>query len=408
MVLSKGSINRLTEARARVRIQVSSGEACGWGATYLSDVWAWPDPALTHAQRDGVLRQWCLRIASRLAALVGGEAAHPLELGLRLHEKVCEDKGFETDLTNIPVLARAMCLSPFDAAMHDAVGNALGISGMCLYDVGVPVRTRGDRWFKGQSAVGTIAAMLRPRPLDRLAAWLVVGKQDDIDRDIRPWVADRGYHCLKLKLQGRDVAQDIARTAEVVGAVLGSGCPLRLSIDTNEACPNAAFVLEYLQALKRHHPVAFERLEYFEQPTARDIRKHPQDWRSVTKLKPVLLDEGLTSLDLLPLAEQQGWSGLALKTCKGHSLALVAAAWACEHGQPIALQDLTNPGIAAIHAAIMGAHLPTINGVELNSPQFSPAANEPYVRDWPGLFDVRHGYHRLSRTAPPGLGAAVP
>jgi hypothetical protein len=119
----------------------------------------------------------------------------------------------------------------------------------------------------------------------------------------------------------------------------------------------------------------------------------------------VLLDEGLTSLELLETAVAQGWSGLALKTCKGHSFALVAAAWAREHGLSLALQDLTNPGLAAIHAVLFAAHIPMQNGIELNSPQFTPAANAAYLPHLSGLFEPREGLHRLPPPVPDGLGS---
>jgi hypothetical protein len=121
----------------------------------------------------------------------------------------------------------------------------------------------------------------------------------------------------------------------------------------------------------------------------------------------VMLDEGLTDLDLLDEAVAQGWSGLALKTCKGHSFALVAAAWAQRRGMPLALQDLTNPGLALIHAALFAARVPTVNGAELNSPQFTPAANGAWLPRLAALFDPRDGLHHLPHPAPPGLGSSL-
>ena len=67
----------------------------------------------------------------------------------------------------------------------------------------------------------------------------------------------------------------------------------------------------------------------------------------------------------------------------------------------VSLQDLTNPGISLIHAALVGAHLPTINGAELNSPQFTPAANSEFVERLPELFVPRDGVHRLPARFPP-------
>ncbi len=407
LILSAGRIDRVTEARVRVVVQTPAGEAEGLGSIYLSDLWSWPDAALSHEQRDMALRQLCASLAAGIQKLVGSEPAHPLELGLRLHDAVCHPGVVDVPGYDVPVLARAMCLSPFDAAIHDGVGRALGVCALHLYDPAAAFTSAADRWMTSPTTCHAIAAMLNGSPRDRLPAWLIVGKDDDMERDIRPWYAAQGYRCFKLKLHGRDVAEDMARTIEVARVARGWGCEPRISVDTNEACRDSAFVLEYLQGLRRDDPDAFARLEYLEQPTARDIAAHPSDWRSVTQLKPVLLDEGLTSLDLLPVAAEQGWSGLALKTCKGHSFALVAAAWAHERGLPIALQDLTNPGVSAIHAALLGAYLPTINGVELNSPQFTPAANAPYRGDWPGLFDVRDGYHKVDHLAPLGLGAVL-
>jgi hypothetical protein len=119
----------------------------------------------------------------------------------------------------------------------------------------------------------------------------------------------------------------------------------------------------------------------------------------------VLLDEGLTDFALMPLAQQQGWSGFALKTCKGHSFCLLAATWARQHGLAVSLQDLTNPGRSLIHAALLAAHLPTLNGVELNAPQYTPAANAGWQERLPGLFIPQDGFHRLPERIPQGLGA---
>jgi hypothetical protein len=71
----------------------------------------------------------------------------------------------------------------------------------------------------------------------------------------------------------------------------------------------------------------------------------------------------------------------------------------------LSLQDLTNPGLSAIHAALFAAHVPTINGVELNSPQFTPAANAPWLPRLAGLLEPRDGMHRLGDGPIIGLGS---
>lgn len=400
--ISSGKITEITEARAEVRVVVDGKEAVGRGSIYLSDLWAWPEPSLTHDQRDAVLRELCDHINASLWDLCGAEPEHPMELGLRLHNSLCHNAPPDGP----SILARAMCASPFDAAIHDAVGIALGRSAFDFYHQHSPIPT-GDALFSGGSACGAVSAALKKPPRTEFDCWLIVSRGDSFGEDgVAPWIRERGYRAFKVKILGKDNADDAGRTAEVYRAVkdMGVAAP-RLTVDSNEANPNADSVLDYLDRLRAIDPQAFEALEYLEQPTARDILANPNDWREVTSLKPVLLDEGLTSFDILPVAQEQGWSGLALKTCKGHSFALLAAAWASERGMMISLQDLTNPGLSAIHAALFAAHIPTSNGVELNSPQYTPAANSEWLPRLGSLLEPRDGSHRLPEAAPPGLGS---
>src|SRR6476661_5818773 len=227
--------------------------------------------------------------------------------------------------------------------------------------------------------------------------------EEPLEKTLTPAIRQHGYLCFKLKLTGRDNALDVGRTIDVYRTARASASTkVRLTVDTNEANPSVESVVDYLDRLKATNPDAFATLAYLEQPTSRDIRKHPFDWRPVAKNVPVMIDEGLTDLDVLAEARRQGYSGLALKTCKGHSMLLVCAAWAHRHGMSVSLQDLTNPGISLIHAALIGAHLPTINGAELNSPQFTPGANEGFAERLPGLFEPRGGVHRLPNEIPAG------
>lgn len=401
--ISSGLISEITEARARVTVDVDGREATGWGSIYLSDVWSWPEPSLTHDQRDRALRNLCEYIADNLAAFCG-TADHPLELGLRLHESICHGEA----MSRVPsALACAMCASPFDAAIHDAVGIALDKSAFDLYEEDTPIPS-GDPHFRQQGVCAAIRRMLQRPPRPECDAWLIVSKADSLSDDVAPWVRDRGYRAFKVKTLGRDNGADVARTVEVYQAVkqFGAARP-RLTVDSNEANPDAASVLEFLEMLKAADAEAFEALEYVEQPTGRDITVSRNDWRQVTRLKPVLLDEGLTGFEVLDEAVAQGWSGFALKTCKGHSFALTAAAWAHERGLLLALQDLTNPGFSAIHAALFAAHVPTLNGVELNSPQYTPAANGEWLPRLSGLLEPREGMHRIADASPIGLGSML-
>jgi L-alanine-DL-glutamate epimerase-like enolase superfamily enzyme len=403
--LSTGTIAEITEARATVEVAVGSNQirGVGRGSIYLSDLWAWPDPRYDHNTRDLILRGISERSAHELPNLGHDELVHPLELGLRLHDWVCHDLTIDE---NPPSLARAMCASPYDAAVHDAIGQATHQSAFLFYDE--PVQTpSADCFFSESCASQAIANVLRP-PRQTLPAWFLVSKPDNVDQMIPQVVRQRGYFCFKIKISGTDNHADANRVSEVFQTAHKGGVPQpRITIDSNEANPDSASVLEFLEILQVQDPAAYAALDYVEQPTGRDISIAAFDWREVTKKKPVFLDEGLTDLTTLELSREQGWSGFALKTCKGHSMLMASAAWGHAHGMALSLQDLTNPGISLIHGALVAAHLPTINGAELNSPQFTPDANQEFVPRLAHLFEPAAGTHIIEHSQPWGLGSTL-
>ncbi len=196
-----------------------------------------------------------------------------------------------------------MCASPFDAAIHDAVGIAIGKSAFEFYKEPMPFPT-ADPFFDGSACLAISDVISKPK--SELKAWYLVIKNDMAD-ELRPWVQDRGYRCFKIKILGKDNDYDVARTIEVyrIAKELGARS-IELCVDTNEANPDADSVLDYLQRLKTTDAEIYAAFQYFEQPTGRDITVHKFDWRAVTKLKPVMLDEGLSDLELMQEALEQG------------------------------------------------------------------------------------------------------
>jgi L-alanine-DL-glutamate epimerase-like enolase superfamily enzyme len=333
--LSSGVIESLTQVDASIALEIEGRQAVGRGAIYLSDLWAWPDQSQTHAERDLVLRRLCEMIADELPRRFRGENLHPLELGLRVHDLACNDLPLAP---NPSILARAMCGSPFDAAIHDAAGLALKRSAFALYQDAAKIPS-ADRYFPEIGACRAVAAVIQ-RPRSELPAWYIVSRDDCLERTMVPAIKKHGYRCFKLKVTGRDTQADATRTVEVYHKAMENGLAgPRITIDSNEANPSSDSVLDYLEQLKLADVHAYDALEYLEQPTDRDIRRNVVDWRDVARQKPVLLDEGLTDLNLLEEARRQGYSGLALKTCKGHSMLLTSAAWARQHNMLISLQD---------------------------------------------------------------------
>ena len=177
-------------------------------------------------------------------------------------------------------------------------GLAVGRSALALYDDRVPIPT-ADGYFPKTGACRAISVALQPLKTE-LPAWYIVGRNDDLQRSLIPAVRKHGYRCFKLKTTGSDNSFDIARTIEVYRTAVDVGASRpRLSIDSNEGNSSAESVLEFLGGLKFADTEAYAAVEYLEQPTDRDIRSTPFDWRAVARKKPVLLDEGLTDLTLL-------------------------------------------------------------------------------------------------------------
>ena len=63
------------------------------------------------------------------------------------------------------------------------------------------------------------------------------------------------------------------------------------SLDFNEKCANVEYLLDFIARVKERSPQAFERAQYIEQPTHRDLKAHPENkMHAVAKIKPVVID----------------------------------------------------------------------------------------------------------------------
>jgi hypothetical protein len=163
-------------------------------------------------------------------------------------------------------------------------------------------------------------------------------------------------------------------------------------------------VNEVLDRLQRDHPRLFERVLYVEQPFPYDLERHRLDVHSVSQRKPLFLDESAHDWRLVRLGRELGWTGVALKTCKTQTGALLSACWARAHGLQLMVQDLTNPMLAQIPHVLLAAHVGTIKGVETNAMQFYPEASVPEATVHPGIYRRRHGTIDLSTLQGPGFG----
>ncbi|QOV91976.1 mandelate racemase/muconate lactonizing enzyme family protein [Humisphaera borealis] len=420
-------VTYVTCARVRVTVKVADGrEAEGWGETPLSVTWVWPSK-LSYDARHDALKQFCQILARSWAGFA--QTGHPIEVGNDFieHELPTLLKAFnaERNAEPMPWLAALVCCSLFDIAVHDAYGRAQGVPiyqtynsrfmSRSLADLLVPAKGSGVD-FHGKFP-GDFLTLKRP---DTLAAWHLVGGVDPIDeseltgtepKDGHPvlladWIRTDGLKCLKIKLRGNDAAWDYTRTVKVGQIALAGGVDW-LTADFNCMVTDPAYVNEILDRLRDEHPRLYGMLLYVEQPFPYELEVHRIDTHSVSARKPLFLDESAHDWKHVALGRELGWTGVALKTCKTQTGALLSLCWAKAHGMTLMVQDLTNPMLAQIPHVLLAAHAGTIMGVETNAMQFYPAASEIEARVHPGIYQRRNGQVDLSTITGNGFGYEV-
>ena len=425
--LSKGVIEAITYATVTVQARTRGGTAVqGTGAILLSDVWAFPAPDLTHEEKDRLMRRLCRAIA---AWLQDDPYEDPIEKGIRLEQAAVElaaqlaDEEPLLQNTPMPRLAVLNCMAPFDAALHDAWGAALSVP---LYAAYTADNLNQDlsAWLGADFAGRYPADYLGPRRR-ALSVQHVVGFNDaltpaeadsqqpapaDLPADLTTWIERDRLRYLKLKLRGQSPAEDAARLIEVhtvaaqaMESAGVAGGP-RLSVDPNEAYLEAAMMLEILDRVAAEKPQVLAALDYVEQPTPRDLGAYTDTLHDVAARVPVVVDESLDDLDNLDWIHRLGWSGLAVKTCKGHTHSLLAYCWGRHHRLYLTLQDLTNPGLALVHSANFCAHLRLdVDCFEGNYRQFMPLSRPHEQAAHPAYFQVTDGQLLLPPDMGPGL-----
>jgi L-alanine-DL-glutamate epimerase-like enolase superfamily enzyme len=328
----------------------------------------------------------------------------------------------------MPFLGALIAASPVDHALHDAFGHAAGIDSYRGYGpecmgfdlsryLGPDYRGVYPSQFLRQDYLPQVPVFHLVGGLDllRRAEVTAAFPQDGIPNSLDDWIVRDGVYCLKVKLRGRDLAWDVARTQEVaaiyhaVRATARPDLPPRpyLTADTNEQCESPDYIVAYLRTLAEQTPQVFAEILYIEQPTERDLTAHRWDMRPIAQLKPVLIDESLSRIEDFALARELGWSGIALKSCKCLSSDLLFVPLAELAHIPYAVQDLTNPSLALLESVGLAARTHTILGVEANSRQFFPAANALAAAVHPDLYQVRNGVASTATLCGSGLGFQI-
>ncbi len=417
-------VDRATVLDVTIDVVDADGRtAQGFGSMPLGNVWSFPTRTLPYDVTLGAMKGLAARIEKIVAGC--GEAAHPLELARLLEPEfikaAAEESAARQLVEPLPALAVLVTASAFDAALHDACGKALGRSAFLTLTpdiIGHDLsRYLGDD-FRGQNLQDSIAK----GPAARVPLFHSVGGSDPVlDSEVKEtiddglpqaladWIRFNDLLRIKIKLQGEDLKWDIDRTL-AIDAVARATKPAhdwKYCADFNERCPNVEYVLEYLRKIEEQSPACFASIQYVEQPTSRNLRALPKvDMHAANKLRPIVVDEGLTDFESLLEARELGYTGLALKACKGQSHAVLFAAAARKYGMFLTVQDLTCPGAALVHSANIAAWVPGTAGLEANARQYLPAANKPWEEKFPGLFRITDGMlHTDCLAGRQGLGA---
>jgi L-alanine-DL-glutamate epimerase-like enolase superfamily enzyme len=322
----------------------------------------------------------------------------------------------------MPRLAQLVSASPLEAAIHDAYGKALGANSYNLLGKEYVNQDLGallNQDFAGEYLDRYTLREPKPRmPLYHLVGALDPLAPEDVTKPVGdglpeslgPWIHFNGLTHLKIKLNGDDLTWDVERVVAVervaAPAQASRGCrDWHYSLDFNEKCANVEYVLDFLGRLGERSPDAFRRVHYIEQPTHRDLKANPENrMHRAAAIKPVVIDESLVDLESLLLCREMGYSGVALKACKGHTEALLMGAAAQKHGMFLCVQDLSCPGLSFLHSASIAARVPTVAAIEGNSRQYCPAGNAPWRDRFPSMFNITDGTVGTGALIGPGLG----
>lgn len=419
------TLTSVTCARARIVVEDRQGRlASGWGETPLNVQWVWPS-SMTYAARHAALLEFTEQLAAAWADFA--EYGHPMEIGHAFQEQVLPTlrTGFNrncADDERLPLLAGLVCCSPFDIALHDAYGN---VHSKPVYETYTSEYMNRDLAYFIEPAADVDFDFAGKYPVDfmnadapdHLPVWHLVGGLDPLKESevngnrpnddepvlLSEWIERDGIQCLKIKLRGNDAAWDYQRLVDV-GRIAQANGKYWLTADFNCVASDPEYVNDILDRLKQNEPEFFNAILYVEQPFPYDLEAHRIDVHSVASRRPLLMDESAHNWEIVRLGRELGWTGVALKTCKTQTGAVLSLCWAKAHDMYVMVQDLTNPMLAQIPHVQLAAHADTMMGVESNGMQFYPRASDPEAKVHPGLYRRQNGQLDLSTLQGAGFG----
>jgi len=419
------TLTSATIARVKLTVRGEDGRtATGWGETPLSVQWVWPS-SLPYETRHAAMKDFCVELTSAWASFE--RSGHALEVGLAFQKEILPGltNAFSTArklAEPMPYLGALVCCSLFDIALHDAYGVYNSKDIYATYNAEFLSRDLSAYLVPAEGSGVSFAGKYPCDYLDlakkeSLPVWHLVGGLDLLTNlektggepvdgypvTLGDWIRVDGLKCLKIKLRGNDATWDYARLVRVGEIAIANGVEW-LTTDFNCTVTDPAYVNEILDRLRDEQPRIYGMILYVEQPFPYELEQNRIDVHSVSARKPLFMDESAHDWEHVKLGRELGWTGVALKTCKTQTGALLSLCWAKAHGMTLMVQDLTNPMLAQVPHVRLGAHAGTIMGVETNGMQFYPEASALEAAVHPGLYRRRNGRIDLTTLRGPGFG----
>jgi L-alanine-DL-glutamate epimerase-like enolase superfamily enzyme len=419
-------VKRASLVTVRCSVRTRAGRAStGFGSMPFNHTFSFPSKTLPDDTKNEAMKA----LAAELTKATGSyaEFGHPLGMNwdlMPVYERAAAAVSQRLGLAEpIPKLCILVTAAAFDAALHDAFGKVHQINSFDTY--GPAFMTHDLSRYLGAAYEGKYPGdyLLRKHKQQLRLCHLVSSVdpiepsentkpiQDGLPETLPEWIRYNGLLEFKIKLNGTDLNWDLERVRHIDRVVTQTQEQRGVKdwayvLDFNEKCPNVDYFIEFCRKLRSQMPVGYRRIKYTEQPTARDLKAHPEnDMHEAARLCPVVIDESLIDLDSLLLARSMGWTGAVIKSPKGLSHMLLMASVAGREKIFVCGGDMSCPGAALIQTTNLQARVPTITSVEANARQYLPQGNKPWEARFPGMFRVTNGMLRTDEVSGPGLGA---
>ena len=285
-------VDRVTLLNVDCMVRGANGKtAKGFGSMPLGNVWSYPSKVMSYDETLNAMKA----LAARMSKIMGShkESGHPMDIDHAIEPlwiKAAGEVGAELKLAQpIPKLCTLVTGSAFDAALNDAYGKLHNRNIFSCYTAEFMNHDLshyiGGK-FKGEYADRYVLKTPKPTmPLYHLVGAVDPLLPSDVQKPVgdglpehlAEWIVYSGLTHMKIKLNGEDNKWDTDRVLAVDRVATETQRKRGVtnwvySLDFNEKCPNVAYLVEFLKNVKQKSPQGFERIQYVEQPTKRDLQ----------------------------------------------------------------------------------------------------------------------------------------